>query len=116
MGQDAASIRHHCRNTHVVANASKQSGQPNENIMFDNSLKILLRTALKRFLVFGLNVLGLSIGISCVIFITIYSIDELSFDKHFQNHDRIYSLLERQPAPYDKSGKERLRGVTHPRF
>ncbi len=62
-----------------MANASRQSGQPNENIMFDNSSKILLRTARKRFLVFGLNVLGLSIGLSCVIFITIYSIDELSF-------------------------------------
>lgn len=37
--------------------------------------------------------LGLSIGISCVIFITIYSIDELSFDKHFQNHDRIYRVV-----------------------
>jgi putative ABC transport system permease protein len=60
--------------------------------MFDNNLKILLRTAHKRFLVFGLNVLGLSIGISCVIFITIYSIDELSFDKHFPNHDRIYRV------------------------
>jgi putative ABC transport system permease protein len=61
--------------------------------MFDNNLKILLRTAHKRLFVFGLNMLGLSIGISCVVFITIYSIDELSFDKHFQNHDRIYRVV-----------------------
>jgi putative ABC transport system permease protein len=61
--------------------------------MFDNSLKILLRTAYNKFLVFGLNVLGLSIGICSVMFITIYSIDELSFDKHFQNHDRIYRVV-----------------------
>lgn len=61
--------------------------------MFDNGLKILFRTIQKRFLVFGLNLVGLSTGISCTLFITVYSINELSFDKHFQNHDRIYRVV-----------------------
>jgi putative ABC transport system permease protein len=61
--------------------------------MFTESLKFLLRCAKKRFLVFVLNILGLSIGIMSVLFITVYSIDELSFDRHFQNNDRIYRVV-----------------------
>lgn len=61
--------------------------------MTKNILTILLRTIQKRFFVFGLNILGLSIGVSCVLFITIYSIDELSFDKHIKNHERIYRVV-----------------------
>ncbi len=56
------------------------------------NLTILLRKARKRFFAFGLNIIGLSFGICSVIFITIYSIDELSFDKHIQNHERIYRV------------------------
>lgn len=56
------------------------------------TFKILIRKAKKRFLTFALNIAGLSLGISSVIFIAIYSIDELSYDKHFQNHERIFRV------------------------
>ncbi len=53
---------------------------------------ILARKAQKRIFAFGLNVIGLSFGICSVLFILIYSIDELSYDKHTPNHERIYRV------------------------
>jgi putative ABC transport system permease protein len=60
--------------------------------MNKTTLTILMRKAKKRFFAFGLNIIGLSFGICSVIFITIYSVDELSYDKHIQNHERIYRV------------------------
>jgi putative ABC transport system permease protein len=56
------------------------------------TLTILVRKAHKRFFAFALNIVGLSFGISSILFITIYSIDELSYDKHVQHHERIYRV------------------------
>ncbi|HAY34254.1 MAG TPA: hypothetical protein DCY06_08955 [Bacteroidetes bacterium] len=60
--------------------------------MNKTTLTILLRKVKKRFFAFGLNTIGLSFGVCSVIFITVYSIDELSYDKHIQNHERIYRV------------------------
>ena len=60
--------------------------------MNKTNLTILLRKARKRFFAFSLNIVGLSFGICSVIFITIYSVDELSYDKHIQNHERIFRV------------------------
>ncbi len=61
--------------------------------MKNTALNILTRSAKKRYFAFLLNVLGLSFGLSSVLFITIYSIDELSHDKHITDHDRIYRVV-----------------------
>lgn len=61
--------------------------------MIKSTLIILLRAIQKRFFVFGLNILGLSIGICCVFFIAIYAIDEFSFDQHIKNHEKIFRVV-----------------------
>lgn len=39
-----------------------------------------------------INIIGLSVGILCAIFIILYIQDELTFDKHHVKHERIYRL------------------------
>lgn len=39
-----------------------------------------------------INILGLSLGLTATFFILLYLNDELGFDKHFENHERIYRL------------------------
>lgn len=39
-----------------------------------------------------INILGLAIGLSCAIFIMLYLQDELTYDKHHVNHERVYRL------------------------
>lgn len=54
-----------------------------------------------------INVLGLSIGIGCCLWIMLFVSDELSFDKFHENGERLYRVMQIQ---YDNaSGKESLR-------
>lgn len=39
-----------------------------------------------------INILGLSVGIACCLLLSLYVQDELSFDAHFSDSDRIYRL------------------------
>ena len=39
-----------------------------------------------------INIVGLAVGIVCTIFIILYIQDELTYDKHHTNHERIYRL------------------------
>jgi putative ABC transport system permease protein len=39
-----------------------------------------------------INILGLSLGLTATFFILLYLNDELGYDKHFGNHERIYRL------------------------
>ena len=40
-----------------------------------------------------INIIGLSIGLAVSIMLVLYVVDQLSFDKHFKNRDRIVRLL-----------------------
>ena len=60
--------------------------------MFKNYLKVMLRN-LKKFKGFSfINIVGLAVGMSCCILILLYVTDELSYDRHFQNKDRLYRI------------------------
>jgi len=60
--------------------------------LISNYFKTLAR-AFKRDLFYSLiNLFGLAIGLATAFFILIYINDELSFDKHFSDHERIYRL------------------------
>jgi len=39
-----------------------------------------------------INILGLATGLSCFLLISLYVLDELSFDRFFKNADRIYRI------------------------
>ena len=71
--------------------------------MLKNYLKIAYRNLL-RFRGYTLiNILGLSIGLSCCILILLFLKDELSYDRYHEKSDRIYRIVEefsREGKPY----------------
>jgi len=60
--------------------------------MLSNYIKLAFRNIIKNPFYSILNILGLTVGIISVIFITLYINDELSFDKHNEKYKRIYRL------------------------
>jgi putative ABC transport system permease protein len=60
--------------------------------MYKNYLKIAWRNLLKNKAFSFINILGLAIGLSGFILITLYVVDELSFDRFNTNADRIYRV------------------------
>jgi len=60
--------------------------------MFKNYLKIAARNLLKHKAYSLINVLGLAIGMACCILILLYVQNELSYDRHHQNAERIYRV------------------------
>ncbi|MFD2514930.1 ABC transporter permease [Pontibacter locisalis] len=60
--------------------------------MLNNYLLIFWRILLRNKVYTALNIIGLAIGISSCILITLYIQDELSYDKHFDKSDRIYKI------------------------
>lgn len=65
--------------------------------MIKNYLKIALRSLLKQRVYTFINVLGLSVGIASCLLITLFVVDEFSFDRFHDKADRIYKIwLERK--------------------
>jgi len=72
--------------------------------MVSNYLKIAIRHLLKYKGHSFIKIFGLSIGIAACMFIYLFVIDELSFDKFHKNGDKLYRLVQMQ---FEKeSGKE----------
>ncbi|GAB3943984.1 ABC transporter permease [Spirosoma harenae] len=65
--------------------------------MLKNYLKIALRNLAKHKVNTVINVAGLAIGMACCLLIVLYVSDELSYDQHWANGERIYRMaLERK--------------------
>ena len=60
--------------------------------MFRNFIKVAIRNLMNRKFYSIINILGLSIGLTCTILIALFVQNELSYDKHHKNHKRIYRL------------------------
>ena len=60
--------------------------------MFNNYFKIALRNLSKYKGYSFINITGLAIGIACCIIILLFVQNELSYDRHFPNSDRIYRM------------------------
>jgi putative ABC transport system permease protein len=60
--------------------------------MFRNYLKIAWRTLGKQRGLTFINVFGLALGLTCCLLITLYVVDELSYDRYNTQADRIYRL------------------------
>jgi len=79
--------------------------------MFKNYIKITLRNLFRQKLYAVITIFGLSIGMTCCLLIMLYVKQELSYDSHFPNADRVYraalktirsqgaSLSAASPAP-----------------
>ncbi len=65
--------------------------------MFQNFIKVALRSLLKQRTYSIINILGLSVGIASALLIALYVQNEFSYDKFFENADHIYKVaLERK--------------------
>lgn len=60
--------------------------------MFKNYFKTAWRNLLKNRTFSIINIAGLAIGLSCFLLITMYVLDELSYDKFNKKADRIYRI------------------------
>jgi len=57
-----------------------------------NYLKIAWRNLVRNKVSSIINIGGLAIGLACVVFISLYISDELSYDRFFKNADRIFRV------------------------
>ncbi|GAB4230970.1 MAG: ABC transporter permease [Ekhidna sp.] len=60
--------------------------------MFKNYFNIALRNLLKHKFYTGLNIVGLAIGLACFMLISLFILDELSYDRFHDGADRIYRV------------------------
>lgn len=60
--------------------------------MLKNYFSIAFRNLLKHKAFSIINISGLAVGISCCVLLALYIKDEFSFEKHFEDHDRIYRI------------------------
>ncbi|HEY0741129.1 MAG TPA: ABC transporter permease [Chryseosolibacter sp.] len=69
--------------------------------MLKNLLKIALRNILKDKTYSAINILGLTIGITCSLFLFLYILHELSYDRYHENADNIYRIISHVKEPDD---------------
>ena len=60
--------------------------------MLQNYLKIALRNLRKQVGFAFINIVGLATGLACCLLITLYVVDELSYDRYHEKADRIYRI------------------------
>ncbi|HWA32638.1 MAG TPA: ABC transporter permease, partial [Cyclobacteriaceae bacterium] len=60
--------------------------------MLKNNLKIAIRSILKHKFFSAINILGLVIGMTCCLFIFVYILDEISYDKFHYDHENLYRV------------------------
>ena len=60
--------------------------------MLKSYLKITLRNIKRNKAYSIINIVGLAVGMTCCILITMWVVDELSFDRYHENADRIYRI------------------------
>ncbi len=67
--------------------------------MLKNNLKIAFRSLTRHKLYSLINILGMGFGIACFLFIALYAVDELTFDKFHNKADQIYRVTQHQQIP-----------------
>lgn len=77
------------RQTQYQTLSSKNS---KTRIMLKNYFLIAIRNLRKHSFYSAINVVGLSIGISICMIIALFVLNELKYDKHHANYDRIYRI------------------------
>lgn len=60
--------------------------------IFRSSYAVAIRNLIKHRTYFGINILGLSVGIASFIFIGLYVFNELSYDRFHTNYERIFTV------------------------
>ena len=94
--------------------------------MLTNYIKIAFRNLVRQKYFSAINLLGLSLGISCSILIVLWISDELGYDQFHQNGEQLYRVMENQfytesdlqstsatPGPLAEALKNEIPGVVH---
>ena len=68
-------------------------------VMIKNYLKIAWRSIKRQKAYSFINIIGLAVGIACCLFITLWVLDELSFDRFHKDVDDIYQVLIHTDVP-----------------
>ncbi len=68
------------------------------NRLFFSYLKMAIRQYRRNLAYSTLNTLGLAIGLVSVMLISLFILDELSFDRFHDGHDQIYRLVNHNPS------------------
>ncbi len=69
--------------------------------MLRNLFTISIRSLLKDKAYSAINVLGLTIGITCSLLLLVYILDELSYDRYHTNGENIYRIISHVKEPDD---------------
>ena len=67
--------------------------------MFKNLIKVAIRNIAKEKIYSIINVMGLTIGISCSLFLALYIMDELSYDSFHTKKDNIFRVVTHFEEP-----------------
>jgi len=67
-------------------------------VMFRNYMKVTLRTIHRHKCFSFINIVGLAVGMACVIIILLWVQYELSFDKHHEKEERIFRIASESHA------------------
>ncbi len=67
--------------------------------MLKNLITIAFRTIRKDKTYSAINILGLTIGITCSLFLLMYILDELSYDRYHTNANNIYRIISNIKEP-----------------
>lgn len=101
--------------------ALKKIGQPlstksNTYDMFQHFLKISWRNLLRSKVFSSIKIGGFAVGIAACILIALYIQNEVSYDKHYQDGDRIYRIANNYQDPTGSDRWINLQGPLKPIF
>ncbi len=72
--------------------------------MFRNYIKVALRNLFRNKIYSLINILGLAVGLTATILLFLYVQLELSYDKHFDEHEKIFRVLSHS----SRSGEQEI--------
>ena len=83
----------------------KRSKNSNTNAMIIKGLKVSWRNMLRQKFYASIKIGGLAVGVASFIMIALFIQDDMSYDKHYENGDRIYRLINDYRDPARDYGK-----------
>src|SRR5690606_12660412 len=83
----------YCNYNKTLSSSSTSSFRYPDIYMLKNLLKISIRSILKDKIYSIINISGLTIGITCSMFLLMYILDELSYDRYHEKGPEIYRIV-----------------------
>ncbi len=94
----------------------KKTFQPYSSDMYKNYFKVAMRNLIRHRSFTVINIAGLSLGISCALFIFLIVSYEMSYDRYHTNADRIYRVNNGEPGNADTGTPHGLAEVLRSEF